>query len=330
MADAIAAGTAPESLNGLLAELERRRWVVLKGYWKTVAWLLLGTSLVVGIFAGLIWILDQGLWQSHLQPRSDLIALVLFSLPPLWLFFSAWAFRRFANGPKWRYLYRFKAEVFTEVCAHHFPTLKYEPSAGIPYAQFDGSRLFPYESDVYRSEDRFTGTMGKTTVTFAEVRAERKKRRLTSDGIKTEYHEYFRGLMLVADFHKHFHSSVRVLPASEDFKSLSREQRVVTEDPDFERSFVVMGTDQTDARYVLSSSMLNPIWKLGRRFGKVRLGFRDENLTLLLPRGRDQFEPSLYRRATSRRQIQQFVEDISAALELVTELNLNTRIWSKR
>jgi hypothetical protein len=330
VAESVARGSAPEALNALLDELERRRWSVLKSYWKAVAWLVLGTLIVAGTFGVLIWMLDKGIAQDNMRPHEDAIALTLFALPPVWLFVAGWAFRRFANRPKWQYLNRFKNEVFTEVCSHHFPTLKYEPAAGIAYRQFDGSHLFPYEADVYSSEDRFSGVLEHTTVTFAEVRAKRKRRRLTSEGMATEYQEYFRGLMLVADFHKHFHSAIRILPASDDFVSLPGEERVVTEDPDFERSFVVLGTDQIDARYVLSSSMLSRIFQLARRFGHIRLGFSSDHMTLLLPRSRDQFEPSLYRKATSRKQIARFVDDISSVLALVTELDLNTRIWSKR
>ena len=101
------------------------------------------------------------------------------------------------------------------------------------------------------------------------------------------------------------------------------------EDPEFEETFITVSTDQVDARYVLSTSMVARFVDLSRRIPGMRALFKDEKLVLALPSNRDRFEPSLYRRANSSRQLDRFVRDIQRLLRIVEELSLNTRIWSK-
>ena len=107
------------------------------------------------------------------------------------------------------------------------------------------------------------------------------------------------------------------------------ERPVTLEDPEFEEIFTTVSTDQIDARYVLSTSTVRRFVELNRRFPGMRALFRDEQLVLALPGSRDLFEPSLYRRARSSAQIGEFVRDIKDLLQIVDEMNLNTRIWSK-
>jgi len=101
------------------------------------------------------------------------------------------------------------------------------------------------------------------------------------------------------------------------------------EDPDFEETFITVSTDQVDARYVLSSSMVERFVNLNRRFPGMRALFNNERLVLVLPSQRNRFEPSLYRPADSSWQIDEFVRDIQDLFRIVEELDLNTRIWSK-
>jgi hypothetical protein len=243
---------------------------------------------------------------------------------------TIWTLRRNALIPRWRYLAEYKRRVFTAVCRERFPGIAYEPDEGIPWKTFDGSGLFAHTCDVYQSEDRFTGRWGDTDVCFAEAWAKRERKRWTGKRRATEYEEYFRGIVFIADFHKHFHSTTRLIPTGEKASFAPGEERTKLEDPAFEALFDVYTTDPTDVRYVLSSSMMARLVALSGRFHRVRARLHDERLMLLLPsHRRQQFEPSLTRRASSRVQIEGFVQDVEACLAVVEALSLDTRIWSK-
>ena len=245
------------------------------------------------------------------------------------LYLAGRYFVRRGRQPVWDYIRSFKAVVLNHVCKLHFPGLSYDPKGYVGYDEFDATNLFAYTSDEYRSEDFFGGRSGKTDIHFAEVVAKRERKRFSKGSIETYYDEFFNGLVFVADFHKHFHSNTRLIPRGEKLKKVGGERPVTMEDPEFEEIFATVSTDQVDARYVLSTAMVRRFVELNKRFPGMRALFRDEKLVLALPRNRDLFEPSLYRRAQSSAQIGEFVKDIKSLLQIVDEMNLNTRIWSK-
>ena len=251
----------------------------------------------------------------------------------IWLFAGLFLlgrlFVRKARRPQWAYIRDYKSRVFKHLCDAHFPGLSFDPKGYVGYDEFDSTRLFPYTSDEYRSSDYFSGLAGKTNVSFAEVYAKRERKRFSDGSIETYLDEFFRGLVFIADFHKHFHSTTRLLPRGEKVARVRGQQPVTLEDPEFEETFATFSTDQVDARYVLSTSMALRFMELNRRFPGLRALFKDEKLVLALPSNRDRFEPSLYRRAASSRQVDEFVRDVQSLLRIVEELNLNTRIWSK-
>ena len=330
----------PESLDSVVSGLERKRRRAVIAYWGTVLALVMCLPVLAAPFLFLAWLgihpapgsLSADLLlqaRAWIEPYKDWVGPVLFCWPAAGLLAMAWAFRRFAMRPRHTYIGEYKRLVFTAVSRQHFPQLVYEPAEGIHWQLFDASGLFPYTSDAYRSEDRFTGRWGSTEVCFAEANAERKRRHWADKDLDTVYETYFHGIVFIADFNKHFRSTTRLLPKGVKVARAPGEERAILEDPHFESAFETWTTDQVDVRYILSTSMISRLSALNRRFPGLRARFHDEHLMLLLPSPIDRFEPSLYRVARSRTQIEAFVSDVRACLSLVDDLNLNTRIWSK-
>lgn len=301
--------SVPNSLDSVFADLENKRRRTLVSFWCTVSALVACLPLLAAPFLFLAWLgtqpapgtlsgslLPQA--RAWIEPHGDWIAPLVFCWPIAGILGIAWAFRRFAIRPRNAYLCDYKRRVFTAVCRRRFPDLVYEPEEGIHWRLFDESGLFPFASDVYRSEDRFTGRWGATEVCFAEAHAERKRRKLTRDGIETVYETYFRGIVFIADFHKHFRSTTRLLPRGEDGAPAPGEVRAQLEDPRFESAFETWTTDQVDVRYILSTSMMSRLSTLNGRFPGLRAHFHDERLLLLLPSGRDDL-PSVGHRRSS-------------------------------
>jgi hypothetical protein len=209
------------------------------------------------------------------------------------------------------------------------PASRISPGEGIHWRVVDESGLFPFASDVYASEDRFLGRRGATDVCFAEAVAQREQRRGFGRDRETVYETYFRGIVFVADFNKHFHASIRLLPRDAEAGRRSGEERIRLEDPRFEALFQTWATDATNVRYVLSFSLMERLAALHVRHPELRARFHGGRLLLLLPVRGDLFEPSLNRRADDLAQIERFAAEASACLEVVDVLNLDTRIWSK-
>lgn len=327
-------------MTDVYASLEEQRLHALKSVWKTrlvsllliplvlLPVVLLFVTMVQEQLVGTIATLAAQLVPA-LQDNMNLVVMVSIGWVVLGLWLLGRYYRTQGLQPQWDYLSSYKTKVFAQLCQEHFPGLKYDPKGAIGYDEFDGMRLFPYESDWYRSEDYFSGQHGKTNIRFAEVHAKRERSRY-SEGRMRKYDEtFFQGLVFVADFHKHFHCTARLIPATEKMPKLRIQQPVTLEDPDFEDCFKTVASDQTDIRYLLSTSMMQRFLRLNSRFRGLRVLFGNDRVTLVLPDAADRFEPSLYQRANSTRQLETLARDIQVLLDIVDELDLNTRIWSR-
>ena len=217
-------------------------------------------------------------------------------------------------------------------------SLTFNAESGITASLFHSTELFSEKADKYRTEDRIKGTYGKTFLTMAEIHAEK----LHSNGKTTYYVDMFKGVLLIADFNKDFKGRTFVFPdiAEGTFGKLGRKfqklggrrgtKLVELEDIEFEREFVVYSSNQTEARYILSSSMMRRILALQNRFpGNIRMSFKDSTVCIALPRSSSYLEPAIGTPATDRAQIMRMLKQLALPLNCIEELNLNTRIWTK-
>lgn len=221
--------------------------------------------------------------------------------------------------------------------------LTYSAFQSITPAEFVDSRLFAHHHDRFRGEDLVEGCIGQTRIRFSEIRAEYR-----SEGGKAndQWHTIFRGLFFVADFNKHFAGETLVLPDNlsaplgrfgHTLQALGakmtsqRGDLVILEDPEFEREFAVFATDQIEARYILSNSLMRRILNFQRKTGRrLHLSFVATKIYIALPSQKNLFEPSVFRSALAPAPLQDYLDDLQLMTGLVNDLDLNTRIWSKQ
>ena len=131
-------------------------------------------------------------------------------------------------------------------------------------------------------------------------------------------------------FQKDFQGHTTILRNSL-FKLSSSGSRVKLENPDFEKTFDVYSTDQIEARYLLSPSMMERLLALDREFNKnITISFRDSNILIAIPESRNHFEASIWKPMDDLSQLKNDCSSIHALVSIVEDLNLNTRIWSKK
>ena len=212
--------------------------------------------------------------------------------------------------------------------------MKFHQGRGISESVFRSSDLCRADIDRYNSEDLFVGYVGKTKLQLAEVHAEKIKRR-DSDG--DSYGTIFRGLFMVADFHKNFRAKVFVMPdfAEQTFGWLGRTFQKLggnleqLENPEFEKAFVVRATDPVEARYILTPDMQERVLALRNRLSNdIRFSFKQSQVFMTIPGKKNGFDPNLSRSASD--QGQSVLNQVSACFQVVEDLNLNTRIWTKQ
>jgi hypothetical protein len=207
------------------------------------------------------------------------------------------------------------------------------------------------DPDRYRGEDYIEGVIDKTDIRLSELHTEYRQVTYDSKGRRREHWvTIFRGLFISADFHKHFHGVTLVLPDTEQswlggfgqwLQSISAKlgnqpgELVKMEDPEFERLFKVFSTDQVEARYILTPNMIRRIVDFRNRTkSQVRLSFIASRVFVAISTYHNYFEPpSLFAPADKLLDpstLAQYFEELKFALAVVDELNLNTRIWTKR
>lgn len=245
----------------------------------------------------------------------------------------------------------FKWRVLTRLVKFVSPELAYQPERYISEEEFRESLLFQRDPDRYHGEDLIEGRVGQTAIRLSEVHAEYKTEHYDSKGNRyTTWHTLFRGLFILADFNKHFNGITLVLPDVEQnllgwfgqvLQGLSAKlgmqpgELVKLEDPEFERAFKVYSTDQIEARYILTPSLMARILRFRQLTqSEIRLAFIASRLYVAIPTMHNYFEaPSLFApvgELLKPETMGKYLHELQFALAVVDELNLNTRIWTKR
>lgn len=309
--------------NELLAELNqleaRRKQVVLNSF---IAFAIIAA---LGLLVG-------GIILSQSRNPVALLIPLLVSLVLGGIIFSV-----LSRG----YKSEFKSKIIGGLVRFIDPGLSYQPERCITEDVFERSGIFNHRIDRYRGEDCVSGKVDKTEIMFSEVHAEYKTTSGSGKHRRTEWHTIFKGVFFIADFNKHFHGQTVILPdtAQKLFGSfgqtlqswaVGRGELVKLEDPEFERQFVVYGSDQVEARYILSPALMQRITEFNKKTAQpLYLSFTGSKVFVAVSRYDNLFEPSYFSCAADYNCISKYYQDLVTAIGIVDDLNLNTRIWSK-
>jgi Protein of unknown function (DUF3137) len=241
------------------------------------------------------------------------------------------------------YILNYKNTVIEKLAGLIDPNLHYDQLRGIDIGLFEASELFSTRPDRYKTTDLIHGQYGKTSLLLGELHAEDRRTTTDSKGnTQTSYVTIFKGLMLIADFHKHFQGRTFIFPdvAEKTFGNIGRTFQkmggrsgtslVQMEDAEFEEAFAVHSTDQVEVRYLLSPAMMRRMLDMKNRIGSdVRIAFKESSVWIAVSHSRPYLEPDTKIAATDRGQIEKMLSEISLFLDIIEELDLNTRIWTK-
>ncbi|MCS7209532.1 MAG: DUF3137 domain-containing protein [Fimbriimonadales bacterium] len=327
--------TSPEAvlreLEPMLRELEQDRTQKVSQFVRIALW----SAVIGGVLSLGLMLYGVGAWAF----APLVIALIVIGV--------VYA----SKAEEWRKA--FKWRVMTRLVKYINPNLEYHPERYITPQEYELSMLYHNSPtpDRYRGEDLIEGVVDKTDIRLSELHTEYKQVTYDSRGRRQEHWvTIFRGLFISADFHKHFQGVTLVLPDTEQswlggfgqwLQSLSAKigsqpgELVKMEDPEFEKLFKVFSTDQIEARYILTPSLIRRIVEFRNKTNApIRLSFIASRVFVAIPTRHDHFEPpSLFAPANRLLEpdtIAQYFEEIRFALAVVDELNLNTRIWTKR
>lgn len=236
------------------------------------------------------------------------------------------------------YTVDFKSKVIQPLIEAIDDNLSYSQNGYVSEYHFKRSKIFRHRVDRYSGNDLVKGKVDGVPLKFSDIHAEYKTK--DSKG-RTSWHTIFNGLFILAEFNKHFKGKTIVLPdtAEKHFgsligkwlqsKNVSRDKLVKLDDPEFEKHFVVYGTDQVEARYILTHSMMQRLVEFKKRSKhNLFISFVGTQIYLAIESG-DNFEPTVYRTLLSYKQAMSYITTLKLAIGVIEDLKLNQRLWSK-
>ena len=108
----------------------------------------------------------------------------------------------------------------------------------------------------------------------------------------------------------------------------SNGELVKLEDPEFEKMFVVYGTNQIEARYILTPALMRKIIDFARKVDKkLCISFVDSKINIAVINEKGLFETNIFKSVVNFEDIQKYYENFKFVLDIVDEFSLNTQIW---
>lgn len=244
--------------------------------------------------------------------------------------------------PQNEYRGLFKGAFIQPLVASAGEDVHYFPDQSISLEEYGQSGIYSTGVDRWHGEDLITGRVGETDVRMSELHTEYKTESTDKDGnTSTSWHTIFRGLFISADFHKHFHgvTYVRTDVAESTFGAIGRIfqrpvfsslELVQLEDVEFERAFTVTSSDQVEARYILSTSMMRRMLALKERFQSgVQFAFVGSRMYIAIPVSRNLFEPSIGQSVLDGDYLRSYHQQVADCIGVVEAVGLNVRVWTK-
>ncbi len=291
-------------------------------------------SLFVGIIGSII--LPDELY----EPIHDFIDYyilgydsVLFVLFIVFLPF-AWIISYFTTDHNYE-KYVLKDETLSPIIKAINPTFKYKYENYIPEKIFKASKISNKWILSYAGNDLAMGKIEDNYIMFSDL--------LVKGFAQTVFH----GQFIVTEFNKNFEGTTVVLTDHAEVifgktlggfiqSTFSGSDLVRMDNPDFEEAFVVQSSDSIEAHYLLTSTLMERILRYKEKTKQnIELSFFSNVICIAIPYDKDHFEyldSSMFKSETQLKEA--FEKEFTAPLELVTdiveELKLNEKLWSKR
>ena len=238
----------------------------------------------------------------------------------------------------WDYVRQFKGQIIQQLVHFIDSNLTYSRAGYISRSSFVASKIFSTKPNVYKGDDLVRGKVGATAIEFSELNTAHE----SGSGKNRNRHTIFKGLFFIGDFNKHFSGRTVVLPDTAEklfgkfgqklqAMNFFRGKLIKLEDPEFEQLFAVYGDNQIEARYILSTSLMERIMDFKKKTGqKIYLSFVWSKVYVAISFTKSLFEPRIFNTLLDFKPVREYFEDLQLAIGIVEDLNLNTRIWSKQ
>ena len=184
----------------------------------------------------------------------------------------------------------------------------------------------------YNGSDFAQGKIDETNFEFSQLDIIEDITIRTSNKYERKTGNIYKGLLFKADFNKKFYGKTYVFPESLiSLRNIINAKGLVKlENIEFEEFFEVHSSNQIVARYILTPSFMEKIVEVRKKFNRsLRITFIDSCIYISIPMEDDIFAPHILGEHLGFKQIEEYYTYLELLYNLVNELNLNIRIWTK-
>lgn len=243
----------------------------------------------------------------------------------------------FAN---FKYRVEYKEQVVSKVVQLINPEYEYNPDKHISLKQFNSGKLLSNLPNACKGDDYVCGIIDKTFFEFCEFVAQSEYTSTDKDGKKKKnVITLFQGMFFSIDFNKHLQGETYIVPDNaerllgkfgQQFQSDSRGELVKLENIEFEKHFAVFSTNQVEARYILTPTMMEALVNIRNHIGRsFYMSFIGENVYCGIEFSKPLFEPTI-KKPVSFTDVALMYTLFTLIELIIKEMNLNTRIWTKK
>jgi len=222
--------------------------------------------------------------------------------------------------------YDFKDRVIRKMVAFWDPSFRYQINNHIKSAEVVESGMLYPRSYKAGGSDMIQGEIDGVAFRFSDLQLLLEKTFVGKND--NPYETVISGSFFIAGFPKTFRHPVFVYSKSSAASLQHEGEKVLLEDPEFMEMFNVYGANQIEARYILTTSLMERIKALGKKMGtKLHIAFANNKLYVMNNNGSDRFEASWFKRVDKRETLIQFYNELAEQLSIIEDLKLNDKIW---
>jgi len=294
---------------------------------------LMATGLLIGLFAGSD---AKGLKFTALALDSAGVGILA------WLFNKTRHLldeRSFENYQKW-------IEIKHNIVSALPSVDHFKPTPGFPEKVYNQSLLFPgTKANVKNAQDSINGTHNGVPYRLIELKVGNRTQKRKQSWLRwrtvTTYTKIFHGLLFACEFNKRFNSTTLLTTdrSEKTFGAWARStQRVLAmgselklvelENPEFEELFLIRSSDPIEARYLLSSSLMEKIVALKKaKKCEIQLCFQDGKLLVAIP-SETKFLDSHRYVENPDEQKELMRGDLQSVVSIIEALDIDEKIWA--
>ena len=218
--------------------------------------------------------------------------------------------------------------------------LQYNELQFLDKPEFEASKLFTYQNIYsYTGNDHFATT--EHNFHGSKLNVLQEETRSSNGKTETKITEVFNGYLFVADFNKKFQGETFILPdvsrtvmgevsgeLMNEYIHRPNTRLVQLEDPDFEKMFAVYSTDAVEARYILSTKLVERITVLKNKFYQdMYISFCNNKIYIAIKSEDALFAPGIFTRIDNEQFLEKQFNFLNDLLTIPEQFDLKTKIW---